>query len=245
MDEKLDNIKKLDKDIFAARFGIIREETGINMVDIANAIGISKPSVHQWATGLNMPLADKLFELAEILDCSLDYLTGRTDNQYSHKQGGEILTLSNGSIVKLIHYEENQDMKLINENARNHLKKLTALFRRLHNALLHKTEVDFGETVKAKLEQLGVTPSDLYEWSVSNFQNPPAEKQLKGLILFCKESTNRKLIQSSEEEIGFETAANDYWYYMQMDEDKTDEDKSGENMAVPKSRKNTTKIGTE
>jgi transcriptional regulator with XRE-family HTH domain len=50
------------------------------MVDIAEALTISKQSIHQWETTKTVPSADKLVELADYFVVSLDYLVGRSDD---------------------------------------------------------------------------------------------------------------------------------------------------------------------
>ncbi len=69
----------VDRNIFSARFGILRDDFNVTMVDVANALAISKQSVHQWATGKNVPSTDTLIALADYFNVSLDYLVGRTD----------------------------------------------------------------------------------------------------------------------------------------------------------------------
>jgi transcriptional regulator with XRE-family HTH domain len=56
------------------------------MVDIANSLNISKQSIHQWETTQTFPSSDKLIELADILECSLDYLVGRSEDPVLHKE---------------------------------------------------------------------------------------------------------------------------------------------------------------
>jgi transcriptional regulator with XRE-family HTH domain len=69
----------LDRNIFSERFKTVRLEKKLTMVDIANSLGISKQSVHEWQTKRSAPSADKLVELADYFDVSIDYLVGRSD----------------------------------------------------------------------------------------------------------------------------------------------------------------------
>lgn len=67
----------IDKIIFSERFKLLRNQNNNTMVDVANALEISKQSVHQWDTGKTVPTADKLFDLANYFNVSIDYLLGR------------------------------------------------------------------------------------------------------------------------------------------------------------------------
>jgi transcriptional regulator with XRE-family HTH domain len=70
----------IDKKIFSDRFRELRKSGNVTMVDIAEALGLRKQSIHQWDSQKTIPTADKLLELADYFNVSLDYLVGRSDN---------------------------------------------------------------------------------------------------------------------------------------------------------------------
>ena len=70
----------LNRKIFVERLKLLRDQKHITMVDVAETLGIRKQSIHQWETTKALPSADKLVELADVLDVSLDYLVGRSDD---------------------------------------------------------------------------------------------------------------------------------------------------------------------
>ena len=47
--------------------------------------GISSGNISDWKSGRSFPSAPKLDILANCLDCSVDYLLGRTDNPTVNK----------------------------------------------------------------------------------------------------------------------------------------------------------------
>ena len=47
---------------------------------VSDATGISTGNLSDWKKGRCLPSAEKLEKLADYLDCSVDYLLGRTDN---------------------------------------------------------------------------------------------------------------------------------------------------------------------
>ncbi|MDE5737850.1 MAG: helix-turn-helix transcriptional regulator [Oscillospiraceae bacterium] len=53
---------------------------GLTKAKVAAATGISTGNISDWKNGRSMPTAIKLDILANYLDCSVDYLLGRTDN---------------------------------------------------------------------------------------------------------------------------------------------------------------------
>ncbi len=65
---------------------IIREKRNINQLKIAVDLGISQESISKYETGKAMPSKDILIKLADYLNCSIDYLLGRTDNPNLNKQ---------------------------------------------------------------------------------------------------------------------------------------------------------------
>jgi transcriptional regulator with XRE-family HTH domain len=53
---------------------------GIKAKKVSDDTGISTGNISDWKSGRSMPSAPKLDILADYLDCSVDYLLGRTDN---------------------------------------------------------------------------------------------------------------------------------------------------------------------
>lgn len=56
------------------------KECGLTAKKVSDATGISTGNISDWKSGRSMPSAVKLDILADYLDCSVDYLLGRTDN---------------------------------------------------------------------------------------------------------------------------------------------------------------------
>lgn len=50
----------------------------IKLTPLVLSIGISKGNISKWSNG-TIPTGDILIKLADALDCSVDYLLGRTD----------------------------------------------------------------------------------------------------------------------------------------------------------------------
>ena len=56
-----------------------RKEVGQTQDDLADKLGVSRQSVSKWENGECMPDSEKLIKLSDVLDISLDELTGRTE----------------------------------------------------------------------------------------------------------------------------------------------------------------------
>lgn len=67
--------------MFANRLKIERENKGLSQVDLADRLGVSKQTIYKYEKGIAIPSVDTLVEIANIFDCSMDYLFGRTDKR--------------------------------------------------------------------------------------------------------------------------------------------------------------------
>lgn len=65
---------------------IIREKRNINQQKIAVELEISQESISKYENGNAFPSREILIKLADYLNCSIDYLMGRTDNPSLNKE---------------------------------------------------------------------------------------------------------------------------------------------------------------
>ena len=70
----------------AERIKIKCKEQGTSVTLLLATCSISKSFIYDLERRDKSPSADKLTQIANYLDCSVDYLLGRTDNPNSHKQ---------------------------------------------------------------------------------------------------------------------------------------------------------------
>ena len=61
------------------------QELKLNAKKVSDDTGISTGNISDWKSGRSMPTATKLDILADYLDCSVDYLLGRTDKPEVNK----------------------------------------------------------------------------------------------------------------------------------------------------------------
>lgn len=61
-----------------------RKEYGLTQKQVADAIGVLKPSYQRYEYSTNIPTATVLIKIADAYNVSLDYLVGRSDNPARH-----------------------------------------------------------------------------------------------------------------------------------------------------------------
>ncbi len=63
--------------IFAERLKELRQENGLSQAQLAKRAGCSQPMITLWEKGECEPTASYIIKLADILNCTTDYLLGK------------------------------------------------------------------------------------------------------------------------------------------------------------------------
>lgn len=82
--------------MFWDRYEYLCKKKGKSPNALAKEMGAGTSACTYWKNG-TVPKGETLMKIAEIFDCSVDYLLGRTDNPQSHKGGVSFGDLSNNS----------------------------------------------------------------------------------------------------------------------------------------------------
>lgn len=53
--------------------------------DLSQNVGVSSGNISDWKSGRCKPNIDTIIKIADYLDCSVDYLLGRTNNPNANK----------------------------------------------------------------------------------------------------------------------------------------------------------------
>ncbi len=101
-----------DRAVFSERLINLRTKNNIMAKDVALYIGISKQAFSQYEKQQSAPSTDILVSIAEYFDVSLDYLTGRTDEQ-------DIINHNNDLPVTQQESELLEDFRLLNKHEQN------------------------------------------------------------------------------------------------------------------------------
>lgn len=70
-----------NKEVFAAKLRGKRAEKGISQAELAKEVGSCSDAIFKYESGGYTPGADKVFLLAEALDCTPGYLMGWDDRK--------------------------------------------------------------------------------------------------------------------------------------------------------------------
>lgn len=76
---------------FSERLKKLRKDTGLTQVEVANKLGISQPAYASWERGIKKPTQDNLVKIAQILNVSVDYLVGNSQEALDELDNIELL----------------------------------------------------------------------------------------------------------------------------------------------------------
>ena len=71
---------------FSERLKDLRKQARLTQVDVAEKLGISQPAYASWERGAKKPTQDNLVKIAQILNVSVDYLVGNSDEENTNKE---------------------------------------------------------------------------------------------------------------------------------------------------------------
>ena len=67
--------------MFTERFNELLRSRGINAVTLAREIGVPRSIVYEWRSGVRDPSLENMLRVADYFGVSLEYLTGREDEE--------------------------------------------------------------------------------------------------------------------------------------------------------------------
>lgn len=76
---------------FSERLKDLRKQAGLTQVDVAEKLGISQPAYASWERGVKKPTQENLVKIAQILNVSIDYLVGNSDEKSDELDNIELL----------------------------------------------------------------------------------------------------------------------------------------------------------
>lgn len=66
---------------FSERLKKLRKDAGLTQVDVAEKLGISQPAYASWERGVKKPTQENLVKIAQVLNVSIDYLVGNSNEE--------------------------------------------------------------------------------------------------------------------------------------------------------------------
>lgn len=76
---------------FSERLKKLRKQTQLTQVDVAEKLGISQPAYASWERGVKKPTQENLVKIAQILNVSVDYLVGNSEETEGDLENIELL----------------------------------------------------------------------------------------------------------------------------------------------------------
>ena len=76
---------------FSERLKSLRKQAGFTQVDVASKLGISQQAYASWERGAKKPTQDNLVKIAQILNVSVDYLVGNSEEKSGDLDNIELL----------------------------------------------------------------------------------------------------------------------------------------------------------
>lgn len=76
---------------FSERLKKLRKDTGLTQVDVANKLGISQQAYASWERGIKKPTQENLVKIAKVLNVSVDYLVGNSEEKSDDLDNIELL----------------------------------------------------------------------------------------------------------------------------------------------------------
>ena len=72
--------KGVIKIVHGNRIKLLREQLGLTQTELAEKIGLTQAAIMHFEKGYKQPSQTTLVAIADVLDCSTDYLLGRTES---------------------------------------------------------------------------------------------------------------------------------------------------------------------
>lgn len=104
--------------MFAKRLAQMREKSGLTQEEISKKLGIARTTYQGYENGPREPDYDTLVKIADFHECSIDYLTGRTDDPSMNKKEkiNKIIDLSDENVANLEFILDEKPLTATNKN---------------------------------------------------------------------------------------------------------------------------------
>ena len=76
---------------FSERLKDLRKQAELTQVEVAEKLGISQPAYASWERGAKKPTQENLVKIAQILNVSVDYLIGNSEEESNELDNIELL----------------------------------------------------------------------------------------------------------------------------------------------------------
>lgn len=71
---------------FSERLKNLRKQANFTQVEVAEKLGVSQPAYASWERGVKKPTQENLVKIAQVLNVSVDYLVGNSDENLKEEE---------------------------------------------------------------------------------------------------------------------------------------------------------------
>ncbi|HEM3438617.1 helix-turn-helix transcriptional regulator [Streptococcus suis] len=82
---------------FSERLKELRKKANFTQVEVAEKLGISQPAYASWERGAKKPTQENLVKIAQVLNVSVDYLLGNSEEKSDELDNIELLFRMNSN----------------------------------------------------------------------------------------------------------------------------------------------------
>ena len=76
---------------FSERLKELRKKANVTQVEVAEKLGISQPAYASWERGIKKPTQENLVKIAQVLNASVDFLVGNSEEKSDELDNIELL----------------------------------------------------------------------------------------------------------------------------------------------------------
>lgn len=76
---------------FSERLKELRKKANFTQIEVAEKLGISQPAYASWERGAKKPTQENLVKIAQVLNVSVDYLVGNSEDKSDELDNIELL----------------------------------------------------------------------------------------------------------------------------------------------------------
>lgn len=114
---------------FSERLKNLRKQERLTQVDVAEKLGISQPAYASWERGAKKPTQENLVKIAQVLNVSVDYLVGNSEEKSDELDNIELLFRMNSKGLT------NEEKKIFKRELIEFMKARKEVFEQEKNRL--------------------------------------------------------------------------------------------------------------
>ena len=116
---------------FSERLKELRKKANVTQVEVAEKLGISQPAYASWERGIKKPTQENLVKIAQVLNASVDYLVGNSEEKSDELDNIELLFRMNSKGLT------DEEKRIFKKELIEFMKERKKAFRNWNNSLIN------------------------------------------------------------------------------------------------------------